>query len=174
MKKISLFIVILALFGACKNSTTSSKDVSAKDQPVIAEQSTKDYESFGEKINTKNVLSSAEMGERFASMQIGDTLEAKFKANVGSVCKKKGCWMRLTLPNDKETLVRFKDYDFFMPKDIKEKEVIVNGKAYLNELSVDDRQHYAKDAGKSEEEIAAITEPKRTMAFMADGVLIKG
>lgn len=172
MKKINVFIVILALFGACKNSTTSSKEVSVEEQPLVAEHSA-EYESFGENINTEDVLSSEEMKEHFASMKMGDTLETKFKASVNSVCKKKSCWMRLTLPNDEETLVRFKDYDFFMPKDIEQKEVIVKGKAYLNELSVDDRQHYAKDAGKSEEEIAAITEPKRTMAFMADGVLIK-
>jgi hypothetical protein len=31
----------------------------------------------------------------------------------------------------------------------------------------------AKDAGKSAEEIAAITESKRELRFMADGVLIK-
>lgn len=173
MKKISVFIVFLALFGACKNSTSSSKEVSSERQPVVAEHSTSDYESFGEKTNTEDVLSSEEMEERFANMEMGDTLETKFRANVNSVCKKKGCWMRLKLRNDEETLVRFKDYEFFVPKDIEQKEVIVKGKAYLNELSVDDQQHYAKDAGKNEEEIAAITEPKRTMAFMADGVLIK-
>lgn len=173
MKKINLFILILALFGACKDSANSSKEVSVEEQPVVAELATPEYESFGEKINTEDVLSSEEMEDRFADMQLGDTLETKFRANVNSVCKKKGCWMRLTLPDDKETLVRFKDYEFFVPKDIEQKEVIVKGKAYLNELSVDDQQHYAKDAGKNEEEIAAITKPKRTMAFTADGVLIK-
>lgn len=73
---------------------------------------------------------------------------------------------------DDEAMVRFKDYGFFMPKDIAGQEIIVNGKAYVEEMSVEDQRHYAEDGGKTAEEIAAITEPKRTLAFEADGVLI--
>ena len=40
-------------------------------------------------------------------------------------------------------------------------------------MTVKDQQHYAKDAGKSEEEIAAITSPKMVYNFEAEGVLIK-
>ena len=69
-------------------------------------------------------------------------------------------------------MVKFKDYGFFMPKDIAGKEVIINGKAYVEEVSVDEQRHYAEDAGKTKEEIAKITEPKRTFSFEADGVLI--
>ena len=54
---------------------------------------------------------------------------------------------------------RFKDYGFFMPTDAAGKEVIVDGKAFVNEVSVADLKHYAEDAGKSPEEIAKITEP---------------
>lgn len=39
-------------------------------------------------------------------------------------------------------------------------------------MSIEDQRHYAEDGGKSKEEIAAITEVKRTLAFEADGVLI--
>ena len=59
-----------------------------------------------------------------------------------------------------------------MPKDITGQEIIVNGKAYVEEMSVEDQRHFAEDGGKSAEEIAAITAPKRTLAFEADGVLI--
>ena len=60
-----------------------------------------------------------------------------------------------------------------MPKDIAGREVIVNGKAFVNEVSVEELRHYAEDAGKSEEEIAQITEPEKTYSFLADGVLLK-
>ncbi len=53
-------------------------------------------------------------------------------------------------------------------------EAIVNGKAFVSETSVEELKHYAEDAGKSKEEIEAITEPKRTYGFLADGVLLKG
>ena len=34
-------------------------------------------------------------------------------------------------------------------------------------------QHYAEDAGKSKEAIAAITEPQEMLTFEAEGVIIK-
>jgi len=60
-----------------------------------------------------------------------------------------------------------------MPKDIAGKEVIVNGLAFVEEMSVEDQRHYAEDGGKSEDEIAKITKPKKTFGFEADGVLLK-
>jgi len=68
--------------------------------------------------------------------------------------------------------VRFKDYGFFVPKDISGKDVIVEGKAYSTEVSVEELRHYAEDAGKSKEEIMAITEPEQTYAFLATGVRV--
>ncbi len=41
------------------------------------------------------------------------------------------------------------------------------------EVSVDEQWHYAKDAGKTKEDITLITKPKRTYSFEADGVLLK-
>jgi hypothetical protein len=76
------------------------------------------------------------------------------------------------LGEEKEVMVKFKDYGFFVPTDATG-EVIVNGKAFVKETSVDELQHYAEDAGKSPEEIAKITEPKKTLSFLADGVLLK-
>ena len=60
-----------------------------------------------------------------------------------------------------------------MPLDSDNKEVIVRGKAFVTETSVKELQHLAKDAGKTDEEIALITQPKLTYAFEADGVLMK-
>ena len=106
-------------------------------------------------------------------MKTGDTVNSKMIAKVEEVCQSKGCWMKLNLEDGKQVMVKFKDYGFFMPKDIAGKEVVINGIAFVDEMSVDDQRHYAKDAGKSAEEIAAITEPKKTYSFEADGVLLK-
>lgn len=81
--------------------------------------------------------------------------------------------MTLDLPQEEDVMVKFKDYEFFVPKDIEEKEVIVKGKAFVAEVSVDEQRHYAEDNGQTAEEVAEITEPKRTLSFLADGVLIK-
>ena len=60
-----------------------------------------------------------------------------------------------------------------MPLDSDNKDVIVDGRAYVTKMSVKEQQHYAEDAGQSEEEIAKIKDPKYTYAFEADGVLMK-
>ena len=78
--------------------------------------------------------------------------------------------MTIAAGSDQTMMVKFKDYGFFMPKDISGREVVMNGKAYYQTTSVDELRHYAEDAGKSADEIAAITEPKRELRFLADGV----
>ena len=69
-------------------------------------------------------------------------------------------------------MVKFYDYGFFVPKDISGKEVIVEGKAFKEVTPFDELRHYAEDAGKSADEIAAITEPKAEWKFEATGVLV--
>ncbi|SRX53982.1 DUF4920 domain-containing protein [Aequorivita sp. CIP111184] len=165
MKKI-LFIIALSFIAfSCKNEKSEEK--STAEAEVIAIN----YQTFGAEISDENVLSKQEMLEKYNNLKPGDTVNVKFAAPVKDVCQKKGCWMNLNM-GEKEAMVKFKDYGFFMPKDIAGQEVIVNGKAYVEEMSVDDQRHYAEDGGSTPEEIAAITEPKRTLAFEADGVLI--
>ena len=154
---------------ACKS------DPKMDDNKEVVEEVVKEkiaYASFGEKITDENVLAKSEIIETYKNLKVGDTAVVKFTTSVKEVCQAKGCWMRLDLGED-EAMVRFKDYGFFMPKNIADKEVIVNGKAYVSEMSVEEQRHYAEDAGKSEEEIAAITEVETTLSFEADGVLIK-
>ena len=110
---------------------------------------------------------------KFNSLKVGDTINVKFASKINEVCTKKGCWMKLPLVEETEAMVRFKDYGFFMPLDAKDSQVIVEGKAYVKETSVKELQHYAEDAGKTKEEIAKITEPKKEFSFEAKGVLMK-
>lgn len=131
------------------------------------------YFSVGEEVEATNILTAFQMQERYEGLESGDTLSVTFRANVASVCKAKGCWMNVALEDGREVMVKFKDYAFFVPKDIEKKEVIVEGKAYVTEMSVEDQQHYAEDAGKTPEDINAITTPAVTLSFVADGVRIK-
>jgi hypothetical protein len=98
--------------------------------------------------------------------------EGKVSGKVVDVCQEKGCWMKLEKSNGETMMVKFKDYAFFMPKDIIGKEVVVDGEAAVKETSVKQLRHYAKDAGKPEEEIKKITEPKKELQFVAKGVLV--
>ncbi len=165
MKKI-LFIFAISIFAlSCKNENKEAEPVAENQELAVS------YQSFGDEITNDNVLSKDEIIEKYNNLKPGDTINVKFTTQVKEVCQKKGCWMKVDMGQD-EAMVRFKDYGFFMPKDISGKEIIAEGKAYVEEMSVDDQRHYAEDGGKSADEIAAITEPKRTLAFEANGVLI--
>jgi hypothetical protein len=162
MKKIIVIIACGLLLMACKEN----KSAESKKENMT-------YASYGEKITDENVISKELAADTFSSLKEGDTINLKFASSINEVCKSKGCWMKLDLGKGKESMVRFKDYGFFVPLDADNKEVIVNGKAFVTKVSVQEQQHYAKDAGKSEEGIVAITEPEFTYAFEADGVLMK-
>lgn len=98
--------------------------------------------------------------------------EGKVTGKVVDVCREKGCWMKMEKSNGQTMMVKFKDYAFFMPKNIVGKEVVIEGNASVKEISVKQLQHYAKDAGKPEEEIKKIKEPKKELQFVAKGVLV--
>jgi hypothetical protein len=52
-----------------------------------------------------------------------------------------------------------------MPLDSKDREVILEGIAFIQETSVNELQHYAEDAGKPKKEIAEITASKKGIYF---------
>jgi hypothetical protein len=162
MKGFNILLVIFTMVLSCKgqNSTEETKVEKIK------------FQSFGEKIEATKAFDSKKMLAEYTTMNEADTLKTKFTATVKEVCKSKGCWMKLELENGEEAMVRFKDYGFFMPMDIEGKEVVVNGLAFVEAMSVDDQKHYAEDAGASKEELAKITNAKRTYGFEADGVLL--
>jgi len=132
-----------------------------------------DYALFGDKFKVTKILTKDEMLKKYKNLKKGDTIVVQFQSNIKSVCKKKGCWMKMELAGDDDSFVRFKDYGFFVPLNADNSTAIVHGKAFVDVVSVEELKHYAKDGGKSAAEIAKITKPETTYAFTADGVYIK-
>lgn len=130
-----------------------------------------DNKHFGATITADNAISYDDLIPKMANT---DSLAVKVTGKVKEVCQKKGCWMTLVSeqPGKPDMRVTFKDYAFFMPKDLSGKRVVVDGYAYIDVTPVEVLRHYAEDAGKSKEEIAKITEPKREVTYEAAGVLI--
>ncbi|MFC1222347.1 DUF4920 domain-containing protein [Pedobacter sp. BG31] len=126
-------------------------------------------QKFGEEVKPGNVKPAAKME---AAMGDKKTVDMKIEGKVVDVCKKKGCWITLEMPNGDPMRVTFKDYAFFMPMDIVGKKVVLDGLAKKQTISVETLRHYAEDAKKSPEEVAKITDPKKELAFEAKGVVI--
>lgn len=165
MKKIlTVTGIICAILFSCKQKEVN-KEANTKTEKLT-------FMSFGNKIAKDGAISSEEMYKKYENLLVGDTIDVKFSTKINEVCKKKGCWVKVPLANNKESFVKFKDYAFFLPMDADGSTVVLNGKAFKAETSIEELQHYAKDAGKSAEDIAKITEPKTTYSFIADGVLL--
>jgi hypothetical protein len=167
MKKIQLklFILLVAIVVfSCKQAAEQAAD-STNQAPS--------ENSFGAGVSKpETALTFADVNTQLAT---ADSVNVIMRAKVSDVCQAKGCWMNLVDPSgavSDEIFVQFFDYGFFMPKDIAGREVIVEGKAYKEETTVEELKHYAEDAGKSAEEIAAITEPVMEKKFMATGVVL--
>lgn len=150
---------------SCKNNN-GEKDISAVESDIPS-----NYTSIGDKISNENVLSNDEMAAIVNTLKKGDTINVKFASKVNSVCQNKGCWMRMDI-GGQEAMVKFKDYGFFMPKDIAGDIVIISGKAFIEETSIEVQRHYAEDAGKSQEEVAAINTSEKTLSIISNGVLL--
>ena len=124
---------------------------------------------FGDDITNEEITINSKIENLYKSKEKFNT---SFKAKVTDVCQMKGCWMKLDIGNKKEVMVNFKDYAFFVPKDIKGKDVIVSGEAYTRTISIDELKHYARDRGDSETIIEAIEKPKEIYSLTAKGVIL--
>ena len=130
-----------------------------------------DGKHFGETISEEGAIPFGEMVEKMAGV---DSMDFKVIGEVSEVCQAKGCWMTIAPGTEggEEMIVQFKDYGFFVPKDISGRQVIIEGYAYRAITPVEDLKHLAEDAGKSQEEIDAITEPQEELKFLASGVIL--
>lgn len=168
MKNIITYLFLTGMLIAC--STEGSKPVAVGEENTVDAIS---YVNFGEEITADEAIDAEEMTAIFNNLEVGDTLPIKFTSSIEQVCQKKGCWMKMKLASEAPVFVRFTDYGFFVPFNAGDHKAIVEGRAFLSYVSVDELKHYAKDAGKSQEEIDKIIEPEISFAIQADGVLIE-
>jgi hypothetical protein len=125
--------------------------------------------NYGALLNADNAISVELLATKMENL---DSLNTKISGKVVEVCMAKGCWMKLETGEGKTTMVTFKNYAFFMPKDIVGKTVVLDGFSKKVTTSIDEQKHYAEDAGKSKEEIAKIISPQKEIKYEAKGVLV--
>jgi len=166
MKKLA-YLIAITTFLSCSQHTPNqetSNSTAAVDSTVLNQQ------YFGDSISADSAKPVSELKKLMGEEKM---LPIKLTGKVEAVCQKKGCWMNLTNGNGEKLRVTFKDYKFFVPKDCAGKTAFIQGVASTEETSVAELQEFAKDAGKSKEEIAAIKEPKKELVFEASGVIIR-
>lgn len=154
MKKIFLLFVVAIVLSACNSDKREN------------------YTAYGEGLSDGKTLN----GEEFLSlmsMEDVDSASMQVEGKIIETCSKKGCWMTVDLGNGEQMRVTFKDYGFFVPKEgVEGKTVVFEGTATKVVTDVETLKHFAEDEGKTAEEIALITEPKKEISFVATGVAI--
>ena len=126
-------------------------------------------EWYGEKVTPEGAVALSDVAKNLEESEVVNT---KIKAKVLEVCPKKGCWLKLQVNDSTTATVKMKDYGFFLPVAAKGKTVVIDGEVKTKTVSVAELQHYAEDAKKSKEEIAAITKPEKEIRVMAKGIVI--
>ncbi|UII23863.1 DUF4920 domain-containing protein [Fulvivirga ligni] len=179
MKKHFIILGLCSIVFACNPKTEKDSDATdstetqatAHEDEVEEAGEVKLTGNFGEDITEENAI---EITELEAALADSDSVAVKVEGDIVTTCKKKGCWMTMEVPEKEDMRVTFKDYGFFVPTSgVEGKHAILDGYAKKVTTDVETLKHFAKDAGKSQEEIDAITEPKTEITFVADGVIIK-
>lgn len=165
MSRLLPLALVLSL-GACNAGTPADAP-----EADVASGETSAASAFGGLVPTGNALTPDELIADAATYN-GKTVVVE--GDVREVCQMAGCW--LALADDEGRAVRVEvprdeseSYVYTFPKDLAGATVRIAGTLAVEEESVADQRHYAEDGGATEAEVAAITEPKRTLVLTADG-----
>lgn len=166
--KYTLIALLAIAVLACDTKTNESESADVEATEITAND---EWAPYGDTIDTENVMTAEEM---MVMVDESGMATAKLEGTIEEACQKKGCWMKVKVEGMEDPIrVTFKDYGFFVPLNSAGNSVVMEGVAKLDTVEVDVLKHYAEDAGKSQDEIDAITEPEIKLAFEAVGVKIK-
>lgn len=142
--------------GSCNQSSSSQTD------------STKSNTSlYGQKFDKTIAI---DVDSALANWQ-SHTKSVIVKGISTAVCQTEGCWFKYKTATE-DLFVDF-DHQFKIEKNSVGKSMYATGYFYQDTVSVEMLQEWAKDDGKTVEEIAAIKEPKIELHFRAVGVEIE-
>jgi hypothetical protein len=92
--------------------------------------------------------------------------------SVHAVCRTMGCWLEVAGDSGAVVMVMNKDHAFFIPRNAAGRDVHAVGQAITETHTVELLKHLAMDAGRTQAEIDAITEPQTRLIFIADAVVL--
>jgi len=104
----------------------------------------------------------------------GGERDVVLKGTIHEVCLKMGCWIVLEDESGARIFVRTRNHVWFVPRNAAGHAVVARGDMVRRNVSVALLQHFAEDAGRTPEEIAAITEPETRLEMIADAIWIEG
>lgn len=130
--------------------------------PAVAEKQTESKVTTGEVPESSEPGKTIHRGNKIGNKSPVVTLEDILKnpekyenkkiileGTVKGVCQKKGCWMEVVAePDQPGVRVTFKDYGFFVPKDVAGYKVRAEGKIKISTLSKEEADHYEEEGAQ--------------------------
>lgn len=163
--KYIIFLSLSLVFFACDNSSNKSAN---KQEQIAASAIAKDGQ-YGQAMSDSESFETTQLSNLLADTM---ALNIKLSGEIDAVCQMSGCWVDIKMGDGNPLYVTFEEEAFTLPKDVAGKQVIVEGLAKKEIITVDYLKRQAKSEGKSQEEIDAITEPQVEYNFVARGVQI--
>lgn len=163
MKKIICVLFAAGILLSSCATGTSNTDAVVTAQDTIAG-------NYGEYVSLDKAVTIPDM---FQTLQRTGTFDGKVMGEISEVCKSKGCWLTMELPDGNKMRVTFKDYGFFVPTKSSGYMAVIDGKASKTITDVETLRHFAEDEGLSAEEVEKINAPKEEYTFEAEGVLLQ-
>lgn len=157
-----LFIFVIILPAACHQPAHHEQQAGKTEVPATG--------NFGGSILAGKAVPAEQLAGFFTET---DSIEITLSGNISASCKHSGCWMDLDMGNKNRLHVTFEDGKFTIPLDAAGKHAIAQGLAIRQLIPLETLRNYAREDGKSEEEVALITEPEWTYEMVATGVLIE-
>lgn len=176
MTRYALLFAPALLLAACATEPDAGGESHGADTPVPegTEAPAGATETVGAAPSDGEVLLASDVLTR-ADDLAGQTV--RVEGEIAEVCQMAGCW--LTFQNDAGVPFRVAvprddagQYTFTFPKDASGATAVIEGTLEVTETDVATRRHLAEDGGASAEELAAITEPERTVVLNATGARI--
>ena len=162
MRTAILFLAISISLAACHQPSHQSGEKAKAEQPSTG--------NFGETPAAQQAIPASQLAAQFTD---ADTIDVIISGDIAASCKHSGCWMDIDMGNSSTVHVTFEEEKFTIPLDAAGKKAIAKGKAVRELIPVETLRNYARDEGKSEEEVALITEPAWNYEMIATGVLIE-
>lgn len=163
MKKFIFPFVVVALLGACSGTSGNTETTGNKIELG---------EAYGPvEVDTSQAVTIQEFFSDFE--QQDSTGVYTVAGKIVQICQSAGCWVGIDKGNGDYFMVRFKDH-FTIPLDTEiGTEAYFHGVARWDSTTVEELRHIAREEGKSNEAIEAITDPEYSFDFIADGIVLK-
>jgi len=137
-------------------------------------------DQYGEKFELNSPLSpdecihALETGKNRKEFTIDDNqtiqgMQAQVKGKITAMCKMSGCWFDLETAEGLTFHVTMKDHQATNPKWINQ-QVVVNGYAYVEKVSIEQQIAELKENDATEEEISGVNAEKKSYQLYALGV----